>query len=112
MKRLTSPRRGGIRCPSKSERAVNAAESQLRILAEDGKLIEQRIRTEPERFAAVLGARPRIVIEASTDSECEAIFEKSLDVGGSSDELCVPIARPLRPPCKRHRRSPSRNSRR
>jgi transposase len=34
-------------------------------------VIEQRIRTEPERFAAVLGSRPRarIVIEASTDSE-------------------------------------------
>jgi len=34
-------------------------------------VIEQRIRTEPERFAAVLGPRPRarIVIEASTDSE-------------------------------------------
>jgi len=33
--------------------------------------MERRIRTEPERFAAMLGARPRagIVIEASTDSE-------------------------------------------
>jgi len=36
-----------------------------------GELIEQRIRTGPERFAAVLGQRPhaRILIEASTDSE-------------------------------------------
>ena len=34
-------------------------------------MIEQRIRTESERFGAVLGSRPRarIVIEASTDSE-------------------------------------------
>jgi transposase len=34
-------------------------------------LIERRIRTEPDRFAAVLGGRPqaRILIEASTDSE-------------------------------------------
>ena len=34
-------------------------------------MIEQRIRTEAERFAAVLGSRPRarIVIEASTDSK-------------------------------------------
>ena len=33
--------------------------------------IERRIRAEPERFAAVLGTRPRarILIEASTDSE-------------------------------------------
>jgi transposase len=36
-----------------------------------GEIVEQRIRTEPERFAAVLGTRPhaRILIEASTDSE-------------------------------------------
>ena len=41
------------------------------ILAEGGELIEQRIRTEPERFAAVLGGRPRarILLEASTDSQ-------------------------------------------
>ena len=41
------------------------------ILAEGGEVIERRIRTEPERFDAVLGTRPRarIVIEASTDSE-------------------------------------------
>jgi transposase len=38
---------------------------------EGGELIEQRIRTEPERFAAVFGPRPRarILLEASTDSE-------------------------------------------
>ena len=50
---------------------VHKKESQLCILAEGGELIEQRIRTEPERFAAVLGKRPRarILIEASTDSE-------------------------------------------
>src|SRR5262249_1601509 len=40
-------------------------------IVDGGKKIEQRIRTEPERFAAVLGTRPRarIVIEASTDGE-------------------------------------------
>ena len=50
---------------------VHKKESQICILAEGGELIEQRIRTEPERFAAVLGERPRarIVIEASTESE-------------------------------------------
>ena len=50
---------------------VHKRESQICILAEGGELIEQRIRTEPERFAAVLGKRPRarILIEASTDSE-------------------------------------------
>jgi transposase len=50
---------------------VHKRESQICILAESGELIECRIRTEPERFAAVLGNGPRarIVIEASTDSE-------------------------------------------
>ena len=50
---------------------VHKRESQICILAEGGELIEQRIRTEPERFAAVFGgrSRARILIEASTDSE-------------------------------------------
>jgi transposase len=50
---------------------VHKKESQICILAEGGELIEQRIRTEPERFAAALGERPRarIVLEASTDRE-------------------------------------------
>ena len=53
---------------------VHKRESQISILAEGGTMLEQRIRTEPERFAAVLGARPpaRVLIEASTDSECVA----------------------------------------
>jgi hypothetical protein len=40
-------------------------------LAESGEIIERRIRTESERFATVLGARPRarILVETSTDSE-------------------------------------------
>ena len=50
---------------------VHKRDSQIYILAEGGEVIERRIRTEPERFDAVLGARSRarIVIEASTDSE-------------------------------------------
>jgi transposase len=50
---------------------VHKKDSQICLLAEGGELLEQRIRTEPERFAAVLGERPRacIVLEASTDSE-------------------------------------------
>ena len=50
---------------------VHKRDSQIYILAEGGEVVEQRIRTEPERFAAVLGARPRarLLIEASTDSE-------------------------------------------
>ncbi|MGH7334393.1 MAG: IS110 family transposase [Candidatus Rokuibacteriota bacterium] len=55
-------------------------ESQICILAEGGELIERRIRTEPERFTAVLGGRPRarIVIEASTDREWVARCLESL----------------------------------
>src|SRR4030095_1369442 len=50
---------------------VHKRESPICILGEGGTILEQRIRSEPERFAAVLGARPRarILIEASTDSE-------------------------------------------
>jgi transposase len=50
---------------------VHKMESQLCILGEDGQLREPRIRTTPERFAAVLGDRPRarILLEASTESE-------------------------------------------
>ena len=44
---------------------VHKRERQICLLTEGGELIERRIRTEPERFAAVLGGRPRarIVIE-------------------------------------------------
>jgi len=38
---------------------VHKKDSQTSILAEGGELIEQRVRTEPERFAVVLGDRPR-----------------------------------------------------
>ena len=50
---------------------VHKKESQICILTEAGELIERRVRTEPQRFAAVLGDRPRarILLEASTDSE-------------------------------------------
>jgi transposase len=50
---------------------VHKKESQVCMFADGGELIECRIRTEPERFAAVLGPRERarILIEASTDSE-------------------------------------------
>lgn len=50
---------------------VHKVESQICVLTESGEIIEQRIRTQRERFAAVLGARApaRILIEASTESE-------------------------------------------
>ena len=50
---------------------VHSNESQICMLTVQGEILEQRIRTRPERFAEVLGDRPqaRIVIEASTESE-------------------------------------------
>jgi transposase len=50
---------------------VHKKESQICILAEEGELIERRIRTEPRRFAEELGERPhaRILLESSTESE-------------------------------------------
>src|SRR5499426_868941 len=50
---------------------LHKREIQICILAEGGELIERRIRTDPHRFAEVLGERApaRILVEASTESE-------------------------------------------
>ena len=50
---------------------LHKKESQICLLTETGALIECRIRTEPQRFAEVLGTRPRarILLEAATESE-------------------------------------------
>jgi len=50
---------------------VHKLESQLCILSTSGEMIERRIRTQREQFAALLGGRApaKILIEASTESE-------------------------------------------
>jgi hypothetical protein len=50
---------------------VHKNESQICRLTEQGEIVELRIATRPDRFAAVLGGLPRarILIEASTESE-------------------------------------------
>ena len=50
---------------------VHKVESQICILTESGEMVEQRIRTERERLALVLGQRApgKILIESSTESE-------------------------------------------
>jgi len=55
-------------------------QSQICILTADGELIEKRIRTDRQRFGAVLGPRPqsRVLIEASTESEWVARCLESL----------------------------------
>jgi hypothetical protein len=50
---------------------VHKKEGQNCILGEGGELIERRIRTTPERFAAVLGDRPRGANHAEAHSEPE-----------------------------------------
>ena len=39
---------------------VHKRESQICVVAEDGELVEQRIRTEPERFAVSSAFRVRV----------------------------------------------------
>lgn len=50
---------------------VHKNESQICLLTEQGEILEPRILTRRDRFAAVLGNRPRarLLIEASTESE-------------------------------------------
>jgi len=51
---------------------VHKNESQICRLTEEGEILEQRIATRRDRWAAVLGKLPRarVLIEASTESEC------------------------------------------
>src|SRR5262245_8037051 len=50
---------------------LHKKDSQICILAEGGELIERRVRTDPHRFAELLGERAPacILLEASTESE-------------------------------------------
>jgi transposase len=54
---------------------LHKKECQIRIVADDGQvLVDRRITTARDRLTAVFGSRPplRILIEASTESECVA----------------------------------------
>lgn len=59
---------------------VHKRESQICIETEDGEVIESRIRTDRDRFAAVFGGRPRarILIEAMAEAEWVARCLESL----------------------------------
>ena len=54
---------------------VHKGESQICIITPTGEVLERRIATRRERFAEVLGERPRarVLIEASTESEWVAL---------------------------------------
>jgi transposase len=89
---------------------VHTKESQICILTEEGELIERRVRTEPQRFAAVLGARPRarLLIEASTDSEWVA---RGLEGVGHEVIVADPNVAPLYAPRTRKVKTDRRDAR-
>jgi hypothetical protein len=62
---------------------VHKKESQLSILTDGVEDIERRVRTEPERFAAVLGtgSRFRILIEASAVMQFDLADSRLDDAG-------------------------------
>ena len=64
------------------------------ILAEESELLERRIRTDPRRFAGVLGGRApaRILLEASTESEWVA---RCLEVLGHHVVVADPNFAPM-----------------
>jgi len=78
---------------------VHEKESQIWILAEGGELLDQRIRTEADRIATVLGARPRgrIVLETSTDSEWVA---RCLRPWATKSSWPTPTSRPCTRPAR------------
>ena len=77
--------------------------SQIYILAEEGEVVEQRIRTESERFAAVPGTRPRarILIEPSTDSEWVAPCRAALGPEGVPEGARLGRRPPQKPMAQR-----------
>ena len=68
---------------------VHKRESQICILAEGDEVIERRIRTEPERFAALLGTRPRARIVRRA--------QLGRDAAARCDHQGRPLASPLAP---------------
>ena len=73
---------------------LHKKESQVRIVTEDGEVLDRRIATTRDRFTAVFGARRpmRILLEASTESEWVA---QHLETLGHevivADPTCAPM---------------------
>ena len=59
---------------------LHKKESQIRIVAEDGEVIDRRIATRRDAFTRLFGERPRmrVLLEASTESEWVACHLESL----------------------------------
>ena len=85
---------------------VHQPESQVCIVDEDGRvLLERRVRTRGERFAALLEGRGRmrVVLEASTESEWVA---QALEAVGHEVIVADPNFAPMcRTRCYRHPRA-------
>jgi transposase len=75
---------------------VHKEESQMCMVGAEGEIIERRVRTAPERFADVLGDRPRarILLEASTESKRVA---RCLEGLGHEVIVADPDFAPMRP---------------
>ena len=75
---------------------LHKKESQICLLTETGEVMERRICTEPQRFAEVLGGRPRarILVEASTESEWVA---RCLEALGHEVVVADPNFAPMMP---------------
>lgn len=79
---------------------LHKRESQICIETEEGEIIERTIRTQRERFGAVLGgrARARILLEASTESEWVA---QCLEACGHEVIVADPNYAPMYPERRR-----------
>ena len=89
---------------------LHKRDSQICILGEEGALLEQTIRTARDRFAAVLGARPRarILLEASTESEWVA---QCLEALGQEVIVADPNYAPMYPERRRRVKTNRRDAR-
>ncbi|WP_373057944.1 transposase [Gemmatimonas sp.] len=89
---------------------VQKRESQLSIKADDGSITDRRIATSRERFTAVFGELPqaRIVLEASTESECVARHLESL---GHEVIVADPNYAPMYANRSRHTKTDKRDTR-
>ena len=69
--------------------------SHLCILGEDGQLREPRIRTTPERFAAVLGDRPRARTSSRPRPRASGDRPRGLRGGLRANRSAIGIAAPV-----------------
>lgn len=89
---------------------LHKRESQICIVTQEGELIERTIRTQRERFGALLGGRTRarILLEASTESEWVA---QCLEACGHDVIVADPNYAPMYPERRRRVKTNRRDAR-